>query len=146
MNALSRWSPFKNLARIDPSSSFEDLFRGLGGRLLPRDFDAASIPVDVTEKEKSYVVKAQLPGVDKKDIDISVQGNQVSISAEFKREEKHEGEQEICVESYYGKAYRAFTLPDELEGTKAEAHYANGVLTLTVPKKRNGDARRIAVT
>lgn len=147
MNAPSRWSPLKNLARFDPAAGFDELMRGLGGRLLPREFDAiGNIPVDITENDKSYCVKAQIPGVEKNDIDVSVEGNQVAISAEFKREETKDGEQDLCVERYYGKAYRAFTLPTELDGAKAAARYDNGVLTLTLPKKPNGDTRRIAVT
>ncbi len=147
MTALTQWNPFKRLLRLDPAAGIDDLFRSLGAHPMLRDFDAAAeMPLDVTEKDGAYCVKAQLPGVDKNDIDVSVEGNRVAISTEFKREEKKDGERELCVERYYGKAFRAFTLPDDLDAAKASAGYENGVLTLTLPKKQNGDARRIAVS
>lgn len=147
MNTLTHWNPFKRLARFDPASNFDELFRSLGGRMLARDFDGPpDIPVDVTENDALYSVKAQIAGVDKNDIEVSVDGNQVAISAEVKREANKEGEQDVCIERYYGKAYRAFTLPSDLDAAKAEARYENGVLTLTLPKKRNGGTRRIAVS
>lgn len=147
MTALTQWNPFKRLLRLDPAASFENLFRDSGLAPMLRDFDAASeIPLDVTENAESYCVKAQIPGVDKNDIDVSVDGNRVAISAEFRREEKKDGERELCIERYYGKAFRAFTLPDDLDAAKTSASYDNGVLTLSLPKKHNGDARRIAVS
>lgn len=145
MTALTRWNPFKT-TRFEPMTSFDDLFRGLMARPL-RDFDIApDIRIDVTENDGSFSVKAEIPGVDKNNIEVSVEGNQVSIGAEVKREtQKKEGDKEICTERYYGQMYRAFTLPSDLDGSKAEAHYENGVLTLTLPKKKNGSSRKIAV-
>ncbi len=151
MNTLTRWNPFKTMTRFDPIASFDDLFRGFGTRPAWRDFELADVApevrLDVTENDKSYQVKAEIPGVDKNDIEISVEGNQVAISAEVKRAtKKKEDEKELYTERYHGKVYRAFTLPNEIDSAKADAHYDQGVLTLTLPKKANGGTRRIAVS
>lgn len=147
MTALTHWNPFKRTSRFDPLVNFEDLFRGIGTRPMWRELEAVpDMPVDVTENDKAFSVKAEIPGVDKKDIEVSVEGNQVAISAEVKRETKKEEEKEVCTERYYGKVYRAFTLPSDLDSTKSEARYEGGVLTLTLPKKHNGGTRKIAIS
>lgn len=146
MTALTHWNPFKT-SRFEPTTTFEDLFRNIVARPGWRELDIApDIRIDVTENDTTFMVKAEIPGVEKNDIEVSVEGNQVSIGAEVRRETKNkEGDKDICTERYYGKVYRAFTLPSDLDGAKAEAHYENGVLTLTLPKKKNGSSRKIAV-
>lgn len=150
MTALTHWNPFKGMTRFDPAISFSDVFPNLGfGRLpLPRDIEVApEIRIDVSEDDKAFHVKAEMPGVEKKDIQISVNGNQVAIGAEVKREtQKKDGEREIYAERYCGKVYRSFTLPSDLDAEKADAQYEKGVLTLALPKKGNGSARKIAVS
>ena len=92
-------------------------------------------------------MKAEIPGVDKNDIDVSIDGNQVSISAEVKREtSKKDDERDICTERYYGQVYRSFSLPGDVDSEKADARYENGLLTLTLPKKENGSARKLTVS
>lgn len=146
MNQIARWNPFKATARFDPVATMDDFLRGVTGRSLLGDAGAPDIRIEVNEDDKAYRVKAEIPGVDKKDVDVSIDGNQVSISAEVKREsKKKEGEKEVYSERYYGKAYRSFTLPGDLDSAKAEAHCEAGVLTLTLPKKQNGSSRKIAV-
>lgn len=147
MANLTHWNPFKATPRFDPIANFDDLFRGWNVRPMAREFDVApDVRIDVNEDEKAFKVKAEIPGVEKKDIEISVEGNQVTISAEVKREtKKKEDEKELYTERYFGKVYRSFTLPNELDAAKAEAHYDQGVLTLTLPKKSNGGTRKIAV-
>jgi HSP20 family protein len=148
MTTMTRLNPFKAMTRFDPIAGLDDLFRGLGTRPAWREFDVApDVRIDVSESDKFYNVKAEIPGVDKNDIEVSVEGNQVSISAEVKREtKKKESEKEIYTERYFGKIYRAFTLPSELDSTKADAHYENGVLFLMLPKKSNGGTHKIAVS
>ena len=137
MNNLTHWNPFKSLARLDAASSFGDFARNFGLRPAWREFDLSpELRIDINEDDQIYRVKAEIPGVDKKDIDVSIDGNQVSISAEAKRETtRNEKEKEIHTERYYGKVYRSFSLPAGLDGAKAEARYDNGVLTLKLPKK-----------
>ena len=149
MTTLTRWNPFKTVSRFDPIANFDDLFRGWGMRPLAREFDLAApeIRIDVSEDDKAYRIKAEMPGVDKDNIEISVEGNQVSIGAEVKREtKKEEAEKELYTERYFGKVFRSFTLPGDLDGAKADARYDQGVLTLTLPKKSNGGTRKIAVS
>lgn len=146
MSALTRWNPFKTSARFDPVATFDDFFRGMGLRPLRENEGTPDIRIEVSEDEKNYLVKAEIPGVEKKDIDVSLDTNQVSISAESRRESKSkEGAKELYTERYYGKAFRSFVLPGDFDAATANAHYADGVLTLTLPKKSNGSARRIAV-
>lgn len=137
-----------NLMRFDPfDDRFEDLFRGFfrpasvtgnGGNM--------QIKVDVTEDEKTYTVQAEIPGVDKNDINVAIDSNQVTITAEVKREaETKEGTRVLRTERYYGKTYRSFTLAQEVDDAAAEARYANGVLTLVLPKKAAQSARKLTI-
>lgn len=146
MSTLTRWNPFKTMAPLDLTPDFNELFRGFGLRPAWNDLQTPEIRVDVSEDDQRYTVKADIPGVAKQDIDLSVDGNQIAISAEIKRESrKKEGEHEVCTERYYGKVYRAFSTPTDIDASRAQANYADGVLTLTLPKKANGQSHKIAV-
>jgi Molecular chaperone (small heat shock protein) len=117
-------------------------------RSLVRDLPAEpGIKMDVAEDDKAYHVKAEVPGVKKEDIHVSVEGNQVSITAEVKKEkEEKNGETVLRSERYYGMQSRSFTLMHDVDQDKAEAKYQDGVLDLTLPKKVNGGAvKQLAV-
>lgn len=151
MANLAHWNPFKPLSRFETRSpSFDDFFRDFS--LRPRwqqELEAPEMRIDVAENDQAYTVKAEIPGVEKDDIDVSVDGNQVSITAEVKRasgNKDKEDERDLCTERYYGQFRRSFSLPNEVDSGKAEAHYENGVLALTLPKKANGSARKLAVS
>ena len=147
MTMLTRWNPFRSVARFDPNSDFEDMFRGLSLRPFLRELEN-SVPdlrIDVQEDEKNYCVKIDVPGAKKDDIQVSIDGNQVRVEAEIKSEETHEDRKQVHTERYVGKSYRAFGLPQEVDADKSEAQYDDGVLTLTLPKKNNGQAKRIAI-
>ena len=140
-----------NIARIDPFNDLvDDLFKGFfvrpvayGGQVQA---EAPRIRVDVAESEAAYVVSAELPGVKKEDIQVAINGNQVTLSAEVKRErEAAEGNRLLHVERSYGKASRSFTLPQELDEAKAEARFRDGVLELTLPKKAAAARRQIEI-
>jgi HSP20 family protein len=144
MTLPTRWS---QLSRIDPFADFEDLIRGLGARSLAREYERTlDMRLDVNEDDKGYVVNVDMPGVKKDDIDISIEGNQVAIRAEVKREKSREKGKDIYNERYSGQAYRAFTLPSEIDSAAAQATYDGGVLTLTLPKKTGTEAKRVSVT
>ena len=134
-----------NLIRRDP---LDDLFRGFFVR--PVEFesqaDAPAVKIDVKEQEKGYLVHAEIPGVKKEDIHVSVDGAVVSISAE-RREEKNvkEGERVLRTERYFGKVSRSFQLAQEIDEAQVTAKYTDGVLELTLPKKAATQARRIAI-
>ena len=147
MANLTRWSPFKTLSRFEQGVPFDDFFRGFALRPQWSELEAPDVRLDVTENDGAYRVKAEMPGVEKNDIDISINGNQIAISAEVKREsKKKDDERDICTERYYGQVYRSFSLPDEVDSGKASAHYEGGVLTLELPKKGNGGARKLTIS
>jgi len=105
------------------------------------------IKMDVKEADGKYVVNAEIPGVNKDDIHVTVDGNRVSISAEVKQEkETKEGSRVIRSERSYGVASRSFTLADEVDQNKVEAKYNNGVLELTLPKKPGSTRKEISIS
>lgn len=140
MANVVRYSPFED--------AFDDLFRGFMVRPvgLERELPSAQLKMDVSENDSAYLVKAELPGVKKDEINVTINGNQVAISAEVKREkEAKNGEKELHRERYYGKVYRAFTLGQEVDETGAQAKYTDGVLELKLPKKAAAQARKLAI-
>lgn len=138
------------LTRFDPFSSIDDLFRGLLVR--PVRFDLEGMPqlqikLEVKKSDGAYTVCAELPGVKKEDIQISVDGNLVSISAEVKKEsEEKKGEQVLRSERYYGKVERSFTLDSDIDESKVDAKYEDGLLKLVLPTKAASSAKRITVS
>jgi len=138
MSNVTLYHPF-----ADPA--IEDLFRGLF-RPARGEREAVSIKLDVAEKDNAYVVRAEIPGVAKDDIQVSIEGNQVTIGAEVKREtEKTDGERVLHSERYYGSAFRSFTLPAELDEASSVAKYENGVLELTLAKKPAVAGRKLTI-
>ena len=104
------------------------------------------IKLDVKEDDKAYTVHAEIPGVNKEDIHVSVDGGQVSISAETKKEkEVKEGTKVLRSERYYGKVSRSFALAQEVDESKAEAHYKDGVLELRLPKQTVSKTRKLTI-
>lgn len=146
MSTLTRWNPFRSLQRFDPVTDIDEMFRNFPLRPLLRDMESSpEIRMNVSEDDKSYFVSAEIPGVDKDDIEISVEGNQVSIQAQVERDASRESAREIHSERFVGRSFRAFTLPHEIDSSRCEAKYDNGVLALTLPKKSNGQSKRVAI-
>lgn len=143
----ARWNPFRQNSRFDLLPDLDDLARSISMRgPLARQYEhMLEMRMDVTEDSKSYHVRLDVPGVKKEDIDISIDGNQVTVTAEAKRERTHEQEKEIYSERYEGQAYRSFSLPADIDGSKAEAHYDGGVLRLDLPKKAGNGSRKLPV-
>ena len=140
MASITRYSPL--------DEAFDDLFRGFFVRPVSYEAPAgaAQFRVDVSENEKAYTLRAELPGVKKEDINITIDGDTVAISAEVKSEkEVKNGDRVLRSERYYGKLYRAFTLGQAVEEAGTHARYADGVLELTLPKKAAAQAKRITV-
>jgi len=144
-----------NVTRFDPFVSsldlfgepFEDMFRRM---LRPVRWQVEGLPadikIDVEENDKAYTVKAEIAGVKKEDINVQIDGNVVSISAESKREQdvKEKGKV-IRSERYYGALSRSFSLAHDINEAEATASYTDGVLHLTLPKKATSAARKLAV-
>ena len=138
-----------NITRFNPfDDTIEDLFRGFFVRPVSYEgpAGAAQFRVDVSENENAYTLRAEIPGVKKEDINVTIDGDTVAISAEVKNEkEVKNGDRVLRAERYYGKVYRAFTLGQAVEEAATAAKYANGVLELTLPKKAAVQAKRITI-
>jgi len=139
-----------NITRWDPFEDIDDLFKGVFLRPMRLESQEAGqglrIKMDVKEDEKAFTVHAEVPGVKKEDIHVSIDGNQVSITAEVKREnEDRQGERVLRSERYYGKVQRTFTLGQDVDQDNAAARYENGVLELTLPKKASSAQRRLTI-
>jgi HSP20 family protein len=139
-----------NVTRFAPfDDSFDELLRGFFVR--PMAFEGApqsaqAIRVDVRESEKDYVIHAEIPGVKKEDIQVNIEGNQVSISAETKAEKEEKKDEKVLrSERYVGKVARSFTLAHDIDEAKAQAKYSDGVLELMLPKKAASSAKKLAI-
>ena len=129
MFQLTRFDPFYDLA--------EEVFKGVA---------PSRMKVDVAEKNGAYTVTADLPGVKKEDIQITIDGPQVTLAAEVKREKETTDEQRVLhTERVFGRVSRSFTLPQELDEAKAEAKFRDGVLELTLPKKAAAQRKQITI-
>ena len=137
-----------NILRYNPAdTALDDFFRGFFVR--PLRFEGQQdiqIKLDVNEDDNAYTVHAEIPGAKKEDIHVSIDGGQVSISAEVKNEkEVKDGEKVLRSERYYGKVSRAFTLGQDVDEGAAQAKYSDGVLELVLPKKAVTKAKRLSV-
>ncbi len=144
-NNLIRFNPFGDSS---PWKNFEEIFKDF--RLAP-SWGAVEgeprIKMDVTETDKEYTVKADIPGVSKEDIKVTIEGNQVSISVEVKKEQEEKKDGNVIrSERYYGRQYRSFSLAQEVDDSKAEAKYNNGVLELALPKKASKTSKLLSVS
>lgn len=145
-NNIKRFDPFGEIARFEPFRNFEDFFREF--RMMPGMRGVESEPrirMDMSETDQAYTVKAEIPGVNKDDIKVSIEGNQVSISAEVRKEEEKKAGNMMHSERYYGQQYRSFTLPQDVDDSKANARYHDGILELTLPKKPGGGGKKLTV-
>jgi HSP20 family protein len=139
-----------NIARFDPFNELvDDLFKGFLVRPVAYNGGAEALPrvkVDVAEKNGAYIVTAELPGVKKEDIQVSIDGAEVTLSAEVKREkEVAKDERVLHAERVYGKVSRSFSLPQDVDEAKAEAKFRDGVLELTLPKKAAAARKQVTI-
>ena len=134
-----------DLFDLDPMDSmFRSLMRPWRAETAER---APQIKLDLTEQEDSYLVKAEIPGVRKEDIKVRIDGNQVTISAEVKKDkEERKGSRLLRSERQYGFASRSFALGFDVDDAHAGAKYADGVLELTLPKKAVSSGRQLAIS
>lgn len=138
---------------ISRNSLFDDFFRDFapGFFIKPLHGDSslpspAQIRVDVSENDLSYTVQAEVPGVSKDDIQVSLDGNVVTLRAEIKQQDSQtEGDKVLRSERYYGAVSRSFQLPQDIDQAQAKAKYDNGILMLTLPKKGGTGAQRLAI-
>ena len=152
MSALTRWDPF----RIDPSRELEDmstrLSRIFGRTLAPKEGGKEEMTiaewsplVDISEDEKEYLIKAELPEVKKEDVKLSVHNDVLSISGERKYEKEEKGKKYHRVERAYGSFTRSFMLPDDADEGKVAAEYKDGILKVHLPKSEKAKPKSIEV-
>ncbi len=133
------------LIRQDP---LDDFFRGFFVRPVEYGLaaEAPNIKIDVKEQDKSFLIHAELPGINKEDIHVSIDGPVVSITAERKQEKDvKEGERIVRTERYFGKVARSFQLGQDIDDSKASAKFTDGVLELALPKKEAAQSRRLNI-
>jgi len=140
-----------NVTRFDPFNDLvDDLFKGFFVRPLAYEGRAGEaaprMKVDVAETNGAYTVTAELAGVRKEDIQVTIDGAQVTLAAEVKREkEASRDERALHTERVYGSVSRSFTLPQEVDEGKAEAKFRDGVLELKLPKKAAAARKQISI-
>jgi HSP20 family protein len=141
MNSLiSRGSLFDDFFR-DMSPGF--YIRPLHGDPLP---SAGQIRLDVKENGNAFTVQAEIPGVRKEDIQVSIEGNMLSISAEVKQQDTQTKDDKLLrSERYFGSVSRAVSLPQDVDQSQAKAKYDNGVLTLTLPKRQGSASQKLRI-
>ena len=135
--------PFYSLQR-EMNSLFDNFFRGFN--VAPRGFAAGGMgmftpSVDVKENEKEFIIKAELPGVEEKDIEVTVANDSVTIKGEKKEEKEDKDKNYYYMERSYGSFSRVIPLEAEIESTKAEARFKNGILDIKIPKNQSAKAK-----
>ena len=144
MSNIVRWQPLGDLVSLREAMDhlFEDAF------ITPRNWPLGAtmdLNLDVYETGNEVIVKAALPGMKPEDVDITLTGEVLTVSGETKEENEHQDKNYLRRERRYGSFTRSVTLPEGLQGDKAEAKFENGVLTLTIPKSEEVKPKKIQV-
>ena len=154
MSGLTRWEPFRT--QWNPWKELEDVEKRLSalwGRpqgKVDGQKEAISVAewsplVDITEYEKEYLIKAELPEVKREDVKLTVQDNVLAISGERGYEKEEKNKKYHRVERAYGNFLRSFTLPEDADGSKVSAEYKDGVLKVHLPKSEKATPKSIEV-
>ena len=146
--ALVRWEPFQDLLAIQ--ERMNRLFDETLQRTRSRDEEDISAglwapPVDIYETENEIVLKAELPEIDQKDIEIKVEDSTLTIRGERKFEQETKKENYHRIERAYGKFSRSFSLPNTIDQEKIKASYKDGILKLVMPKREEKKPKQITV-
>ena len=143
MANIVRWDPFREMVTL--REAMDSLFENAmitpltGGQQQM----GGNLPLDVTENEDNFVVKASVPGIDPNDLDITVNADVLTIKGEMKAEQEKQGERYHLRERRWGSFTRSIKLPAPVKADAVEADYHNGVLTLTLPKTEEVKTKRI---
>jgi HSP20 family protein len=134
------------------TSLFDDFFKDVAPGFYVRPLHGDSLPspsqikIDVKETPAAYTVAAEVPGVSKEDIHVTVEGSVVTLRAEIKQQDsQNQDEKLLRTERYYGAVARSFQLATDIDNEKSKARYENGVLTLTLPKKLALAGQRLSI-
>ena len=146
MPDITEWRPFREVSRLrrEMDRLWEDYF-GPGRRALQPLAEAWMPAIDVSESGDKVTVKAEVPGMDAKDIEISMVGDTLTIKGEKKFEKEEKDENYHMVERSYGSFVRTLRMPAPVDANKIEANYKNGVLTITCPKKEEVKPKAIEI-
>jgi HSP20 family protein len=147
--AITRWEPFRDL--LSSQDRFNRLFNQTFGRAFEGSDDEMSTrtwapPVDIYETEGSLVVKAEIPGVDPKDVELRVEENTLYLKGDRKFEEEVKKRNYHRVERAYGTFTRSFALPGSVDPDKVTADYKDGVLTVTIPKREEAKPKNVRIS
>lgn len=140
---LARLEPFKDFLSL--RGDFDRLFENFFGRLPVERQDLWAPIVDIVENNGNIEVKAELPGMKKDDIKVTVRNNMLQLSGERKHEEETKEKTFHRIERYYGKFCRTIELPADIDTDKIKAKYADGVLHITLPKPESMKPKQIDV-
>ena len=141
---LQRWEPFREMRQME--NAMNRLWRGFGGWQNGGEGNEQwSIPLDVVQKGDDVEVKASLPGIDPKNIDVAVEDNVLTIKAESATETESEEAGYVMRERAYGGFFRALRLPESIDPEKIKSTYENGVLRITMPKAEEKKRKQIKV-
>jgi HSP20 family protein len=148
MNTITRWDPFKELE--DLQSRLSTLFgrspvRKEGGKEEAMTIAEWAPLVDISEDEKEYLVKAELPEIKKEDVKVTVQDDVLTLSGERKLEKEEKGKRYHRVERAYGSFSRSFTLPEDADPTKVNAEFKDGILKVHLGKSEKTKPKSIEV-
>jgi HSP20 family protein len=148
--AIVRWEPFRNLmtAQDRMNRIFNDAFRGVGSTTGEEDWalgGAWAPAVDIYEHEGNLVLKAELPGIDPKDVDVRVENNVLTLQGERKFESEVKREEYHRVERAYGTFSRSFTLPNVVDTDKIKAEFKDGLLRVVLPKREEAKPKQISI-
>ena len=143
---LIPWRPFgREISTL--RREMDDLFGRFFGEfpLTRRRTEGWAPSVDISETKDGFVVKAELPGLDAKDVNVSISEDMLTIKGEKKKEEEEKDENHHYVERYYGSFQRTFQLPSSVKTEKIDASFDKGVLKVTLPKKPEAKKKEIEV-
>jgi len=142
--AITRWDPFRDVMTLQ--NRMNSLFRDFAGDGDSPMATASFVPaVDIYEDDKKVVLKLEVPGMEEKDLDVSVENNTLTVKGERKFEKEEKEENFHRIERRYGSFYRAFTLPQTVDTEHINASYNAGVLKLELAKKAEAQPKQIKV-
>jgi HSP20 family protein len=148
MTTVTRWNPVNELMEFRNAMDrmFDERFRPAIRTVNNEDLGRSALSMDVTETNDEFVVTAAIPGVAPDDVNIQIEDDVLTISGEFRKEEKSEAEHYIRQELRYGSFERALRLPPTIDADKADAQFEHGMLRLVLPKKPEARSRTLKIT
>jgi HSP20 family protein len=150
MSALTRWNPFRELEEMQRRMAALLDWSPFRRSALTTDEETITVPewsplVDISEDDKEYLLKVELPEVSKDDVKVTVEGGTLTISGERKAEKEEKNRKYHRIERYYGRFERSFTIPDDAEPENVRAEFKDGVLRVHLPKSEKARPKQIEV-